>query len=150
VTTVKTVLLLFRPFCTCSCTRGSNQKHSSHGAPLLPLALLLLELYNNIILMLQKERNCWPLVLDILDDCKCSENFLAQTITTAIRLSTTILIQIVDCLHDDCVVSYCSLRLQWISVFHCDAAAGWPASGPGCAAAAAPARASAGDRVAAS
>ena len=96
-----TVLLLFRPFCTCSCTRGSNQKHSSHGAPLLPLALLLLELYNNIILMLQKERNCWPLVLDILDDCKCSENFLAPTITTPILLSSTISIQIVDWLVTD-------------------------------------------------
>ncbi len=27
-----TVMLLFRPFCTCSCTRWANQKHSSHGA----------------------------------------------------------------------------------------------------------------------
>jgi hypothetical protein len=25
-------MLLFRPFCTCSCTRWANQKHSSHGA----------------------------------------------------------------------------------------------------------------------
>jgi hypothetical protein len=29
---MKTVLLLFRPFCTCSCTRCANQKHSSQGA----------------------------------------------------------------------------------------------------------------------
>jgi hypothetical protein len=28
---VHAVLLLFRPFCTCSCTRCANQKHSSHG-----------------------------------------------------------------------------------------------------------------------
>ena len=27
------VLLLFRPFCTCSCTRCANQKHSSRAAP---------------------------------------------------------------------------------------------------------------------
>ena len=26
------VILRFRPFCTCSCTRCANQKHSSHGA----------------------------------------------------------------------------------------------------------------------
>ena len=43
------------------------------------------------------EKNCWPFVLDILDDCKCSENFLAPTITsTPILLSATFSIQIVD------------------------------------------------------
>ena len=30
---VEAVLLLFRPFCTCSCTRCANQKCSSQGAP---------------------------------------------------------------------------------------------------------------------
>ena len=39
---------------------------------------------------------CWPFVLGILDDCKCSENFLAPTITTPIWLSATFSIQIVD------------------------------------------------------
>jgi hypothetical protein len=39
---------------------------------------------------------CWPFVLGILDDCKCSENFLAPTITTPILLSATFSIQIVD------------------------------------------------------
>ena len=29
---VNAVLLLFWPFCTCSCTRCANQKHSSQGA----------------------------------------------------------------------------------------------------------------------
>jgi hypothetical protein len=32
-------LLLFRPFCTCSCTRCANQKHSSHAAPCSTLTL---------------------------------------------------------------------------------------------------------------
>jgi hypothetical protein len=27
-----------------------------------------------------RKKNCWPFVLDILDDDKCSENFLAPTI----------------------------------------------------------------------
>ena len=39
---------------------------------------------------------CWPFVLGILDDCKCSENFLALTITTPVRLSAIFSIQIVD------------------------------------------------------
>jgi hypothetical protein len=43
-----------------------------------------------------KKKICWPFVLGILDDCKCSENFLAPTITTPIRLSATFSIQIVD------------------------------------------------------
>jgi hypothetical protein len=42
----------------------------------------------------------WPFVLGILDDCKCSENFLAQTITTPIRLRATFSFQIVDGLCD--------------------------------------------------
>jgi hypothetical protein len=49
---------------------------------------------------------CWPFVLGILDDCKCSENFLAPTITTPIRLSATFSIQIVDGLQ---VISGCYL-----------------------------------------
>ena len=39
---------------------------------------------------------CWPLIIGILDDCKCSENFLAPTITTPILLRATFSIQIVD------------------------------------------------------
>jgi hypothetical protein len=46
------------------------------------------------------QKKCWLFVLGILDDCKCSENFLAQTIITPILLSTTFLIQIVDGLID--------------------------------------------------
>ena len=42
------------------------------------------------------KKTCWPFVLGILDDCKCSENFLAPTITTPILLSATFSIQIVD------------------------------------------------------
>ncbi len=33
LSTVKTVLLLFRPFCICPCSRCPNQKLSSQGAP---------------------------------------------------------------------------------------------------------------------
>jgi hypothetical protein len=36
---IGTVMLLFRPFCTCSCTRCANQKHSSHGASCRTLTL---------------------------------------------------------------------------------------------------------------
>ena len=42
------------------------------------------------------KKTCWPFVLGILDDCKCSENFLAPTITTPILLRATFSIQMVD------------------------------------------------------
>jgi hypothetical protein len=51
-----TVLLLFRPFCTYSCTRCSNQRHRSQGAAallLLPVGTVLQ--HRGIILRLQKE-----------------------------------------------------------------------------------------------
>jgi hypothetical protein len=43
-----------------------------------------------------QKKNCRPFVLEILDDCKCLEIFLAPTITTPIWLSATFSIQIVD------------------------------------------------------
>jgi hypothetical protein len=42
-----------------------------------------------------RKKKCWPFVLDVLDDFKCSENFLAPTIIIPIRLNATISIHIV-------------------------------------------------------
>jgi hypothetical protein len=56
----------------------------------------------------RSKKICWPFVLGILDDCKCSENFLAPTITTPILLSATFSIQIVDGLR--CHLSICFWR----------------------------------------
>jgi hypothetical protein len=44
----------------------------------------------------RSKKNMLAIGLGILDDCKCSENFLAPAITTLIWLSATFSIQVVD------------------------------------------------------